>query len=1197
MSTTAEIETQILNPLFDNEFNKNYFFNFLREIFPDLRIKDILDSNSIPLRKEYREFVSSAHFLGSYRDENSINKDSLGIYVVELKKSDSLLRARTMQRNLIGNFIEDRFDAALVVFYDDSSDWRLSFVKLEYKLVRDKKGNIGSEKVLTSPKRHSFLVGAEKNHTCKSRFLELITQHINPSLNEIEEVFNVETVTNEFFNEYKRLFDKLKKDLDNIIKKDKKTKDKKIFNDFTNNNISTSDFVKKLMGQIVFIYFLQKKGWLGVQEEEWGDADKDFFKKLYNKEYKDWSEDDEGQSFFNNCLEPLFYKGFSYPADDDHCGRFGFRVPFLNGGLFSPIINYDWKNTVIDLDDKIFEEIIETFDRFNFTVREDDPLEKEVAVDPEMLGKVFEKLLDSLERGSKGSFYTPRDIVHYMCKKSIISYLNAKTDIPLEDIEDFIENSNKYVEKAIRYPEDIKNNSNLRLKLPDSIFNSDLNELDVLLAEVKVADPAVGSGAFPVGMMNEIVNARHIIKLLKGEYVDIYSLKKETIKNSLYCVDIDYSATDITKLRFWLSLIVDEEEIEPLPNLSNNVMCGNSLIDTVADIKLYNYSSRVFLKDSTQSTFDTNNAFYKFKRINELKNKYFDENITSLKNKEKEEIDKLKWEFVLESYKFNGGDINKILDYETQENRPFFLWELEFSEVFSSENPGFDIIIGNPPYVPPKKIDTEVKKAYETIYGLKDDLYNYFFVKSFDILRDEGVLSFITSNTYLTINSKINLRHLFEKNRIIELNKVNNVFEDPMVSPAIILLKKEDMSGINYSFTFKDSNYSFTNPEIFIIDIEKYRNAPFNVIFKPTELNLQSYDKYNDKVNELVDNWFVKIRTSAKIKKYSKELDEYRNSLTSGDLTLLGLITEGGVGLQTANNGKFVGVLEGSKNAEKILESRPKKLFEAISENDIVEYDFINSNNDAKDFLNTKSETEIREIFDNLKEKYGRDIFGQGYIFKIINKNEIVDLNTLSDDEKENGLSPSKPSWILYDKGDKDGNRWYLKTPFYINWSIDNVNFLKENSGKKGKGMPVVRNPQFYFREGFCWSDIHTTYIKSRLKEKGIYDVKSMSLFSLTEKTPDWYIVCLLNSKYISEYVDDFINNTQTFQINDARVLPIIVPSNDQLVIFESIFNESFDIKNQFFDGLISKEVHDEELDKIQIKLDKEVEKLYGLST
>ena len=1194
--TESNIQTQVLNPLFDQKFDFTRFYSFLNQLLPEFNI----ENQKINLRNEYKEYVESAHYCGSYQGNARNPSDFLAIYVIKLKKTDSINRSRTMQRNLIARYLEQiRKKAALTVFYDDSSEWRLSFVKRGHELIRDQNNNISTRTILSSAKRHSFLVGSERNHTCKSRFLDLMENNSKPSLNDIEEIFNVETVTDEFFEEYKELYIKLKNNLDYLLKDSKKT-DSKLYNNFTVHGIDTSDFAKKLMGQIVFIYFLQKKGWLGVLDgQEWGEGSKDFFKKLYNKEYYDWENaEEESNSFFNNCLERLFYKGFSFPDPENHnyIKEFGFKVPFLNGGLFSPIRGYEWENTIIEIDNNIFEQIIEVFDRFNFTVREDNPLEKEVAVDPEMLGKVFEKLLDSIERGTKGAFYTPREVVHYICKNSIISYLNSNCDVVNEDIEEFINNSEIYIERIFRFPKDIQNGKNHRIKLPTSIYDN-IDEIDELLSNVKVADPAVGSGAFPVGMMNEIVNARYVLQLLNGNiFTSIYELKKETIKNSLYCVDIDYSATDIAKLRFWLSLIVDKEEIEPLPNLGNNIMCGNSLVDYFKDIKLFNSSTLVFDKnDKSQTTLDKNTSYYKLKRINDLKNEYFNETIRNFKKNEKDELNKLKWEFIEESYKSNGGNYDDVKHYKDQEIKPFFIWELEFSEIFNDDNPGFDIIIGNPPYVSTRGISREQKEIYKKIYGINDDLYNYFFLKSFKLIKDNGVLSFITSDTYLTINTKINLRELFETNRIIELNKVNNVFKDPMVSPAIILIKKENMENINYSLVFKDSNKSFTNPEVYSVDIEKYRQAPFKVIFKPTDINLQSYDKFNVEVNNLVDNWFEKIKTSTRIAKYSEELSTYRNSLKSGDITLLGLITEGGQGLATANNGKFVGVHHESKNALKILESRPKKLFDAIQKVNIIELNFIKSKNDAKEFLNSKTEHEIRELFDELKVKYDRDIFGQGYIFKIIQDEEIADLNELSQEEKNNGISSKYPHWVLYDKGDKDGNKWYLKTPFYINWSKDSVKFLKENAGKKGRGSTRFQNSQFYFREGFCWTDVNTTYIKSRLKENGVYDVLSMSLFSLTKKSPDWFIVCLLNSRFISEYIDEFINNTQHFQINDARIVPIKVPTKNQLIQFKEIFDKGVEIKKLEFDNKLNNEEVNEKLNNLQNKLDYLVYELYGL--
>ncbi len=241
-----------------------------------------------------------------------------------------------------------------------------------------------------------------------------------------------------------------------------------------------------------------------------------------------------------------------------------------------------------------------------------------------------------------------------------------------------------------------------------------------------------------------------------------------------------------------------------------------------------------------------------------------------------------------------------------------------------------------------------------------------------------------------------------------------------------------------------------------------------------------------------------------------------------------------------------------------------------------------------KVFLDSLTEKEIATLFDSLKEQYGRDIFGQGYIYKIIEDKELADVEKLTKEEKENGIDTSKNYYVPYDKGDKDGNRWYLETPFAIAWSKENVQFLKTNSGKKGEGMPVVRNPQFYFREGLCWSDINTTFLKCRKKEKSIHDVKSMSIFGVSDSVEEDYFITLINSTFISYYVDNFVNNTQTFQINDARQLPVIIPQKEENEQSVKFVTKAIRIKK-------GEVLSNESLDTIQKEVDLFVEKLYHL--
>ena len=462
---------------------------------------------------------------------------------------------------------------------------------------------------------------------------------------------------------------------------------------------------------------------------------------------------------------------------------------------------------------------------------------------------------------------------------------------------------------------------------------------------------------------------------------------------------------------------------------------------------------------------------------------------------------------------------------------------------------GFDILIANPPYISTKGVSTADKKLFEAEFGFSDDTYNLFFFKGFSLLCEGGCITYITPKTFWTTQTKRNLRDLLLANTLNYVFDTANPFEAVMVDTCITSAVKNKPAAENL-VRFMDGRKSLLQPERLTVAQSVYLNTQNSVIFKPSELNMRIYELYGEKVKALYDKWWDKIKTSREIEKNKRELEEYRASLKPGDVALLGCLTEGGQGLATANNGKYIAVRSTTKWAENIRVSRPKKLADFLARTPKAITAEMRRYPSYVAFLQSLSEAEIAELFDSLKEQYGRDIFGQGYLYKIVDDCEIADVDSLTNDEKENGIETTKPYYVPYDKGDKDGNRWYLETPFAIAWSKENVRFLKTNSGKKGEGMPVVRNPQFYFREGFCWIDVNSTYLKARIKANGVFDVLSMSLFTMTPPLPDWYFVALINSEFISLYVDNFINNTSHFQINDARQLPIIIPQKET---FESL--------------------------------------------
>ena len=301
---------------------------------------------------------------------------------------------------------------------------------------------------------------------------------------------------------------------------------------------------------------------------------------------------------------------------------------------------------------------------------------------------------------------------------------------------------------------------------------------------------------------------------------------------------------------------------------------------------------------------------------------------------------------------------------------------------------------------------------------------------------------------------------------------------------------------------------------------------------------------------------------------------------------MLGCLTDGGVGLQTGNNGNYIAVRKSTKWAENILKTRPKKLKNAISKYNIPTTD-LNGFSNPEQLLNELDEYQIAELFDSLKEKYGRDIFGQGYLYRIINDKDIVDVDSLTEDEKTNGISTEKNHYVPYDKGDKDGNRWFLETPFAIAWSKENVSYLKTDPRARYQGYT------YFFKEGFCWSDINTTYLKCRAKQKSINDVKSMSLYGLSDQVPEYYIISIINSKFMSQYVDDFVNNTQTFQINDARQLPIVVPSPAKLQELLPLFQKAVLIKKS---GNTSQEDNTRALELIEDNIEDIIREIYQMT-
>ena len=896
-----------IKALFKQRYDQGNWKQFLGETFANTQLFSVPET----LVNIDHSVAANVQRLGQIILNQDEIERQIAIYEVTLAPGIVLERNRVGLRNLLRKYWKD-IDAAFIVYHHtDKNNWRFTYVS---ELTGyDASGEF--VEIKTEPKRYTYLLGEDQSvRTAVDRFQKIRDKGNKLSLDDVKEAFSVEKLSKIFFDEYKSHY---KKFCDYMIAQPGISQT--IFN---GDEKAIRDFNKKLLGRIVFLYFIQKKGWLGVPVgENWGKGDFNFL----TRQFQDFKHKD---LFYKDFLSGLFFDTLNTKRQNDlvelvknqPC-----RIPYLNGGLFEEE-NKNYRNLIFS--SSLFEGLFNFFDQYNFTIYEDDPNDHTIAVDPEMLGHIFENLLE--DNKDKGAYYTPKEIVHYMCQESLIEYLTTwfenrgyeiigyaslgKTNEPQLfpinemrtgqlEIEILIETPSKNIDRILI-------EKLLKKALDDqdkALVQKHSTEFHLALDSVKICDPAIGSGAFPMGLLHEIFTAKqtlHSFKFGNTKTFDASAVKLNIIQNSIYGVDIERGAVDIARLRFWLSLIVDEDQPKALPNLDYKIVVGNSLvsklndevinIDWNIDETAHGLFGQEFVKKKgvlLNQISQFQKAFFspdsnKKKLTIDIRNLKIDLLINQLElmirtqgqETEPKAIDfKDKKKFVRTTelyYETLGWKSTikrlKVLKTEPESSLNFFDWKLDFPEVMNGkvvENVGFDIVIGNPPYG--VSIKGEYRDNVLQLLGKVPDfeIYYYFIELAKNILKINGVKLYIIPNTFLFNVFASDYRKKLLENW--QLNIIDctafKIFDGATVYNAITIFSNTSSGGYmkykltRYATSFQDLIKN--KDEVISVDEILKNNQNWSLIFK-LEKNI---------LNLLI-----------KIKSKSKKLSEYFPEFSQG---------------------------------------------------------------------------------------------------------------------------------------------------------------------------------------------------------------------------------------------------------------------------------------------------------------------------
>lgn len=972
----------------------------------------------------------------------------------------------------------------------------------------------------------------------------------------IDRALDVEAVTRTFFSGLRSHYDRLRAAMTSALDSDValRSQVKDLGDD------PAERLALRVLVQILFCQFLQRKGFIEGRPD-----------------WLSWAWHQKHGPYYQTVLEPLFYDALGTPRDRRRSGLPS--VPYLNGGLF----DRPYGHLSVDLDDELFSldgGLLGYLDGWTFTIAEEMPEEAEVAVDPEMLGKVFEHLAGPEAIKAAGTVYTPRPVVHFMCREALVPWLCQTAELN--------ENQARHL---------LTDPAPLPGLVDDlgTVAVADMAEtLPAHLDGLRILDPAVGSGAFPLGMLAEIVRLRRICHLARhGDEAPaeaVHAWKLAAIEHGLLGVDIEPRAIELCRLRLWLSLVVDLPaglEPHPLPNLEFRTITADSMVDFVHGIEIQNSRGHGL-------------SFFSEPELIGLHDRWFSADTTEAKAELRARITAIEERAVntqLDQARASArspGDRRAVAELAAAfagpgRAFPCFVPALHAPEV--AERGGWDIVIMNPPYVGRKELPARLAAwriaDLRRHYGDTNDLMILFALRAFQLARPGGIVSMIFNDSIFTSTDADDLRrHLTTGAAPLALARTK-CFEGMAVNGGVIVARAEPADRGQFRWVegyrrdvadFVQASDAITTTsnhrpspagtlEVWQASLADYRRLPPRPLFRPAPEALRILDRF-EACRSWRDwtAWDPKARTGWRLTSNTRAFAAHRaqlrragfyDRLGTGDWVLLGLVIEGGQGLATADDKRFLAAIDGTPQAD-VHQQNQVRLAALTLAHPAAAATY-------RAYEHHGVETALLAAWAAHGSTLG---WPKGATFRIVDPNQ-VRADALSDQERHDGITESD-CFVPFEKGDSSdtldgraiGATWWRANPVVIDWSSIAVTLLRQRAQTGGAKSPRLQNEPLWFSAGVTWNRV-ASYLRPRLVPAG-------SIFAdmapLVRPTVPWLPVnalCALLFSDVSDFIlRTFLGSRMHIEIGDIRRLPVPVLDADAAALLDRLGAEAVAAKS-----------------------------------